>query len=313
MHESRSGKPAGVNEERHRMKKNTPRDPEPAAGDAPGFCPAETDLFAFVEDPGLLNRKKKKIIDGHLRQCPLCSEEVSLLRAKLDEAEADTAPALLESSIDRLIADFSSAPEKIVPDDRLRDILARYPRPSTRRFDRKRAGAWLKKVGEKAGGIGGGIGDAIAGIFAPAPAGVFELSPAAVRSGAKTARLKEDELSDLLQSAGRAMDAGEYREAGEFYSEICRLVRGQPLEFDARLHAGIAFLRCGEIDLAASNLGDSIHEAAGPENYWLLARALLEKGEFEGAFKSLQIVEGMSGELGDRAARLLDEMQGPKQ
>jgi len=288
------------------VKKDNSRDPERAAEDTPEICPPENDLFSFIEDPDVLDRKKKTMIDRHLRQCPLCHEEISQLRAKLNEGDSETQRAVEESTIDRLIGKFQSSPEKIILEDRLRDILIRYPSPSARRFDAKKARAWLNRVGEKAGGIG----RRLAGIFELSSAGAFELSPAAVRSGAKAEKEKESKLLDLLSDAEQKMAAGEYRQSGECYLEICRLVAGLPLERDARFLAGVAFLRCGDFDLAASNLGDSIGEAAGPENYWFLARALLEKGEIEGAFKSLQVLEGLGGEFGSRATKLLNEMQG---
>ena len=262
---------------------------------APERCPSSEQFFTFLDNPEDLTREDRQQIEQHIQECTLCAEEVALHKESGISFEPE------ESDLESISAELRSPQWRPSIPDRLYDLAKRYPCPSTRTFDLSKVQAWLERLRR--------IGQKTSDFFDLSHIGLPDLSPVAVRSGARVASLDEEMLLDLVSEANRGMDAGDYEKAGELYGKISELVSEQPLERDVRFLAGFAYFRSGIVERALESLGSSIDGESGAEHYWLLAGALFEAGDLERAFKTLQVVEGMGGTLGEKARKLFEEMR----
>ncbi len=262
-------------------------------------CPSSERLFALLHNPEDLTREEREQIERHVRECSLCAEEVAFLKKDLERCNTFEPDV---RDLESIAAELRSPHWRPSIPDRLYDLTKRYPCPSSRVYDRSKVQAWLDRLRR--------MGQKVSDFFDLSHIGLPELSPVVVRSGARTASLDEEMLVDLVLAANQGMDAGDYKRAGELYGKISELVSGQTLGRDVRFLAGVAYLRSGIVERALEYLRDSIDDESGVEHYWLLAGALLEAGDLEGAFKTLQMVESMGGSWGEKARRLFEEMYG---
>lgn len=260
-------------------------------------CPPADVLFAFAEDPDAIGREDRGRIEEHLAHCTLCAEEVSMLREKM-EVDLPLEPAVEE--LESLAARLRSSEGKRSFLERLRDLAARYPRPMVRLFDPAKVRGWMDRIGR--------VGPGLAELFDLSTFDLPELSPVAVRSGTRLSRADIDSLTTMVRDAGSAMKSGDFEEAGRLYGKLCEVFAGQPAERQVRFLAGIAFFRCGAEVRALEYLKSSISEEASTEYYWVLANVLLRTSDLEGAFRCLQVVEGMDGPLAREAGKILDGM-----
>ena len=274
------------------MMKDIPNEGTPGE-----FCPKAALLFAFVDNPDAIGKADRDRVEEHLAHCSLCAEEISMLREKM-EMELSLAPAVEE--LESIAVGLRSPQERPSFLDRLRDLAARYPRPAARLFDPAKVKDWLEGIGR--------IGPGLAELFDLSSLGMPELSQAAVRSGTRVSRADVDRLTGMVRKAGSAMTSGDYEEAGRIYGKLCEVFEGRPAQRQVRFLAGIAFFRSGAEKLALEYLRGSISEEASTEYYWVLANVLLRTGDLEGAFRCLQIVEGMEGPLAREAEKMLDRM-----
>lgn len=277
------------------MKKETGKDKNETLE-----CPDWRILFTFMDQPEQLSEKDLDYCREHLKTCSVCADDISIFEREHEGA------VLMEPTVgelDLLVRQITTADDALSVPHWLKDLAGSYPSPGIRPFDVDKFRNWVRTS----------LRDKLAAaveFFDISSLSMPVLSPSIVRSaGGEYDRAAVDELTILSGKARTAIDSGEFKTAGNMYNRMSKLLDDESLDLDLKFLAGIAFLRAGDAGRARRILTDTIDEEATEENYWALACAHLVADDLESAFRNLQIVEKMGGELGERARTLLNDIE----
>ncbi len=263
-------------------------------------CPDWQILFTSINQPDRLTADELNYCREHIKYCAVCAEDISVFKEKLEK------PDPIEPSsdeLDLLVQQITRKDDALSVPHWLKDLAGSYPSPGIRPFDLGKFRDWVQsRLRDK-------LASAVE-FFDISSLSMPVLSPSVIRSaGGGYDHSAVEELTVLAARARSAVDAGEFRDAGELYHRMSGLLDDESLDLDLKFLAGIAYLRAGDARSACELLAGTIDEEASEENYWALACAHLVADDLESAYKNLQIVEKIGGELSERARILLDDIQ----